>query len=65
MLVTLRGYRVRPLLMSFVSRYNKLLMMENERIMNIQFIITFIILNNHCHCNLRFHFFFLSYVHIG
>ena len=40
MLITLRGYRVKPMLMSFVSRYNKLLMMENERIMNIQFIIT-------------------------
>ena len=35
MLITLRGYRVKPMLMSFVSRYNKLLMMENERIMNI------------------------------
>ena len=40
MLITLRGYRVKPMLMSFVSRYNKLLMMENEMIMNIQFIIT-------------------------
>ena len=40
MLITLRGYRVKPLLMSYESRYNKLLIMENERIMNIQFIIT-------------------------
>ena len=40
MLVTVRGNRVKPMLMSCVSRYNKLLIMENERIMNIQFIIT-------------------------